>query len=211
MRTDGILFDLDGTLWDAVEGICRGWNDGFVECGLEPRLTVPQLRACMGLLMEDIAARILPEIRDPAARMAVMEVCYRHQLAYLAERGGTLYPGVEETLAARAERFPLCIVSNCQDGYIQDFLDFADMRGLFGDFESAGGTGLSKGENIKLVIERNSIDKAVYVGDTQGDLDSADFAGIPFIRAAYGFGQMNRPVPEIREFCELPEKAAEII
>ena len=107
--------------------------------------------------------------------------------------------------------YALIIVSNCQDGYIQDFLDFADMRGLFGDFESAGGTGLSKGENIKLVIERNSIDKAVYVGDTQGDLDSADFAGIPFIRAAYGFGQMNRPVPEIREFCELPEKAAEII
>lgn len=47
--------------------------------------------------------------------------------------------------------------------------------------------------------------------NTQGDLDSADFAGIPFIRAAYGFGQMNRPVPEIREFSDLPEKAAEII
>ena len=128
-----------------------------------------------------------------------------------AEHGGRLYPKLRETLVELRRSYALIIVSNCQDGYIQDFLDFADMRGLFGDFESAGGTGLSKGENIKLVIERNSIDKAVYVGDTQGDLDSADFAGIPFIRAAYGFGQMNRPVPEIREFCELPEKAAEII
>ena len=85
------------------------------------------------------------------------------------------------------------------------------MRDIFDDFESAGATGLSKGENIKLVVERNNIDKAVYIGDTQGDLDSADFAGVPFIRAAYGFGQMNRPVPEIREFCELPEKAAEML
>ena len=47
-ETDGILFDLDGTLWDAVEGICQGWNAGFQECGLEPALTVPQLRSCMG-------------------------------------------------------------------------------------------------------------------------------------------------------------------
>ena len=56
IKADGILLDLDGTLWDAVEGICRGWNAGFAACGLEPNLTVPQLRACMGLLMEDIAA-----------------------------------------------------------------------------------------------------------------------------------------------------------
>lgn len=141
----------------------------------------------------------------------MLNECVHYELEYIAEHGGRLYPKLRETLVELRRSYALIIVSNCQDGYIQDFLDFADMRGLFGDFESAGGTGLSKGENIKLVIERNSIDKAVYVGDTQGDLDSADFAGIPFIRAAYGFGQMNRPVPEIREFCELPEKAAEII
>ena len=36
IKADGILLDLDGTLWDAVEGICRGWNAGFAACGLEP-------------------------------------------------------------------------------------------------------------------------------------------------------------------------------
>ena len=72
-------------------------------------------------------------------------------------------------------------------------------------------TPLSKGENIRLVIQRNAIDRAVYVGDTQGDLDAADFAGIPFIRAAYGFGQVNRPVPEIPCLPDLPVTISDII
>ena len=32
MKTDGILFDLDGTLWDAVEGILAAWNQVIARC-----------------------------------------------------------------------------------------------------------------------------------------------------------------------------------
>lgn len=38
-------------------------------------------------------------------------------------------------------------------------------------------------------MERNHIKKAVYVGDTQGDMLAAKFAGIPFVFASYGFGK----------------------
>ena len=37
-------------------------------------------------------------------------------------------------------------------------------------------------------MERNRITSAAYVGDTQGDLEAARLAGIPFVWAAYGFG-----------------------
>ena len=30
MKTDGILLDLDGTLWDAVEGVLVAWNEVIV-------------------------------------------------------------------------------------------------------------------------------------------------------------------------------------
>ena len=206
-----IIFDLDGTLWDSSQSVCESWNIVF---GRYPeitrRLTPADVRGFMGKTLDQIFPIALPDTPDELRRKVLRE-CVQYELEYIAQHGGKLFPGLRETLEELHGSCALIIVSNCQDGYIQDFLDFADMRGLFDDFESAGGTGLSKGENIRLVIQRNGIDKAVYVGDTQGDLDSADFAGVPFIRAAYGFGQMNRPVPEIHAFSELPEKAAELL
>ena len=62
----------------------------------------------------------------------------------------------------------------------------------FEDFECAGNTGKPKGENNKLVIERNNLKSPVYVGDTQGDLQSAIDANIPFVFAEYGFGNVDR-------------------
>ncbi len=62
----------------------------------------------------------------------------------------------------------------------------------FDDIECFGATGLSKGENNKLIIERNNIISSVYVGDTQGDADSATVAGIPFVYARYGFGDVEK-------------------
>lgn len=206
-----IIFDLDGTLWDSSESVCESWNIVFSRYPeITRRLTPADVQSFMGKTLDQIFPLALPNTPDELRRKVLQE-CVRYELEYIAHHGGRLYPKLRETLEKLREKYTLIIVSNCQDGYIQDFLDFADMRGLFDDFESAGGTGLSKGENIRLVIERNAIDKAVYVGDTQGDLDSSDFAGVPFIRAAYGFGQMDRPVPEIREFCELPEKASELL
>ena len=206
-----IIFDLDGTLWDSSESVCESWNIVFSRyTEITRRLTPADVQGFMGKTLDQIIPLALPDTPDELRRKVLQE-CVRYELEYIAHHGGRLYPKLRETLEKLREKYTLIIVSNCQDGYIQDFLDFADMRGLFDDFESAGGTGLSKGENIRLVIERNAIDKAVYVGDTQGDLDSSDFAGVPFIRAAYGFGQLDRPVPEIREFCELPEKASELL
>jgi phosphoglycolate phosphatase len=83
------------------------------------------------------------------------------------------------------------IVSNCQEGYIETFLHYHRLETYFKDFESHGRTKLSKGENIRLVMMRNHIEEAVYIGDTRGDMEAAEQAGIPFIFAAYGFGKIG--------------------
>ena len=75
----------------------------------------------------------------------------------------------------------------------------------FDDIEMSGRTGKGKGENIRLLMERNHISKAVYVGDTVGDEKAARQAGIPFIYAAYGFGRAIRPDCIIQEIRDLPE------
>ena len=66
-----------------------------------------------------------------------------------------------------------------------------------------GRTGLTKGENIKLVIKRNNLKNPIYVGDTQGDANAAKFAGVPFIFAEYGFGEVEEYNESIKSFNEL--------
>ena len=63
--------------------------------------------------------------------------------------------------------------------------------------------GKSKGENIRLIIERNNLGKSVYIGDTQGDLDASDMANIPFVFAEYGFGNINCERLSIKNISEL--------
>ena len=45
--------------------------------------------------------------------------------------------------------------------------------------------------------------EAVYVGDTQGDANACDMAGVPMIYASYGFGNVEGDYPVIRKFSDL--------
>ena len=89
----------------------------------------------------------------------------------------------------------------------QSFFAYHGLGRYFKDTECYGNNELEKSENIKLIVERNNIDEAVYVGDIQGDYDSSKKAGVKFIHAAYGFGTIDDDVPAIRKFSELPQVA----
>ena len=78
-----------------------------------------------------------------------------------------------------------------------------DTKKYFLDTECWGRTRLPKGESNRLLIERNKLKHPVYVGDTQGDAQSAIDAGIPFIYAAYGFGEVKKYDAKIDSFDEL--------
>ena len=63
---------------------------------------------------------------------------------------------------------------------------------------------MSKAENIRLLLSRNAIDAAIYVGDTEKDKAAADGAGIPFVHAAYGFGRVPDADWKISTLADLP-------
>ncbi|MBQ1282047.1 MAG: HAD family hydrolase [Oscillospiraceae bacterium] len=198
-----VIFDLDGTMWDSCEEVLYAWNAVLTREFPDSPLTMARLKQCMGKIKCDIARMIVPT-DDEEERSRIIDACFDYELEWVAAHPGTLYEGVRETLRMLRETYTLCIVSNCEDGYVQAFLDGCGMRDLFEDFEMAGRTGLSKGENIRLVMARNGITAAVYVGDTTGDEAAARFAGLPFIHAAYGFGTADAPDAVIHSLCELP-------
>lgn len=202
---EAIIFDLDGTMWDAVDGILKTWNDvvaAHPECRKE-LITKEELGGCLGLTMTDIAERIFPGV-EPGQQKILLDECCRRENDYLGEHGGVLYPKLEETLAKLKKSYKLFVVSNCQQGYIESFIRAHSLSAYFDDIECWGNNLLPKGENNKLIMKRNSVTKAVYVGDTAGDEESARVAGIPFIFAKYGFGEAKAPDYVIDELAQLP-------
>ena len=205
LKNTGVIFDLDGILWDASRQIVPAWNTVLNRYpSLHTQITVSDMQGFMGKTIDVIAAIMFPDLH-PQHRLQILQECCREEQVYLTKHGGTLYPGLEDVLGTLQMKYSLFIVSNCQDGYAQAFLDYHRLSPYFTDFEVAGRIGLTKGENISLVIQRNSLDRAVYVGDTTGDAEGAALAGIPFIHAAYGFGKVDTPDYTISAIQELPE------
>ncbi len=205
----GILFDLDGTLWDAVNGVTMSWNRAMERLGRQERFTEGQIRSLMGKTMDAIARECFPE-EDPAKAAAALNACVEEENGYLRDFGGNLFDGLEDTLLElKKQGCFLAVVSNCQEGYIEAFLAHHHLEPLFGDFESFGHTGRGKGFNIRQVVRRNHLDSALYVGDTEGDREAALEAGVPFLHAAYGFGTVPEGTPSVSDIRLLPGKAEE--
>ena len=200
-----VMFDLDGTLWDSAQGVAESWNEVFrrTDSTLRP-LTAEDIHSVMGMTMKEISDVLYPGI-SLENREKIFDECCRYEVEYLYSHPGMLYPRLRETLEElRAAGYTLTIVSNCQRGYVGSFLHGSGMGSLFADYEEWERTGLSKGENIRLVMQRNGFGQAVYIGDTRKDEEAARQAGIPFVHAAYGFGKAERPDGVIHAVSELP-------
>lgn len=204
----GIIFDMDGTMWDSAENVAKSWNLAIEEYGkkngMKAELTTEDIHGVMGKTM-DVIADILFAKLDKEARMELLQLCCGMENDYLRQHGGVLYPDLEKTLAKLKENYPLYIVSNCQKGYIEAFLDYYQLWDYFEDIECYGNNLLQKGENIRLVADRNRLEDAVYVGDIQGDYEASRKAGVKFIHAAYGFGTIDTEVPRIETFAQLAD------
>lgn len=200
----GIIFDMDGTLWDSAESVANSWNDALalISYKREP-ITKQDMYSVMGKTM-DVIADIIFGTATKQERSILLDKCCEVENEYIREHGGELYPGVRETLEKLKDKYELYIVSNCQKGYIEAFLDYYSMWNLFKDIECYGNNGLKKGQNIAKIVERNDLIEAIYVGDIQGDYDASKEAGVGFIHAKYGFGEIEQTVAEISDISELP-------
>lgn len=203
MKIDGIIFDLDGTLWNSLEGICSAWKTVLSKYpNIKKVITPKDLEVCMGLQISEVGEKLFPNL-DENFQGLLMKECCEVERIYLEEHGGRLFPKLEETLEKLSEKYKLFIVSNCQDGYIQCFLKAHKLDKYFTDFECSGVTGLSKGENNKIIIKRNGLKNPIYVGDTIMDAESAKVAEIPFVYARYGFGNVEEYDYVIDSFEEI--------
>ncbi len=180
-----IIFDLDGTLWDSSEIVLKAWNDVFIKNNLNT-INKNDLAKVLGLDMVSIFNKL-----QPGADKKVLDEMMEYEDIYLKKYKIGIYKNTIKTIKFLSDKYRLFIVSNCQKGYIDVFLDLYDLRKYFVDYLCWGDTKTIKGKTIKTLMDKNNITNACYVGDTSGDKEAALYAEIPFIYAKYGFGDVK--------------------
>lgn len=198
-----LIFDMDGTLWNSTTNIVAAYNEYLEkEKGWKNYFTIARMEQAMGMTIEEIA-NFLFEKEPEEERLNLIYGCMAYENEYLSIHGGQLYPDVETTLQTLSKSYDLMIVTNAGVGYVEAMFQAHGLAPYFKDYESYGGTGLDKDQNIRLIIERNHVEKAYYIGDTKKDKELCEKANVPFIYAAYGFGMVDEYEQKIDTFSDL--------
>lgn len=184
---DAYIFDMDGTLWDAVDSYCAVWNETYRQMGLdiEP-LTYDRLKTLMGKPLTSIYDVLVGSRADSDSFHKVLR---ENEARMMPSLGGKLYPGTDTLRELHESGRRLFMVSNCSPSGLDNFLDFTRLRPIFTDYLSFGMNGKEKDENIHILIGRYNLKKALYIGDTQDDCTRSHEAGALFAWASYGFGK----------------------
>ncbi|MBQ5973898.1 MAG: HAD-IA family hydrolase [Oscillospiraceae bacterium] len=177
-----VLFDLDGTLADTLEDLTASVNHVIALRGGEP-LDCETVRGMVG----NGAAALLRRAvgwEDPAA----MADFRSHYAVHLLDHTRP-YPGVIELLDELLRRgIALGVLSNKPDQAVQPMV-----RALFGErfaYVSGERTGIPRKpapEPVRLALEALGTEDAVYVGDSETDVETAGAAGVEGVFVTWGF------------------------
>lgn len=198
-NTDALIFDMDGTLWDAVDTYAEIWNMAFEREGIEQRITRNDLLALIGTPIDDIIRHFVPAHQVEH----LLQVIAGLVVTELPRLGGRLYEGVQEGIATLAQHYQLFMLSNCDELELPIFVRYAGIEPYITDTLAYGNTHLRKADNMRLLAEKYHLQHPVYVGDTDSDCSEAHRAGVPFVWMSYGFGSTDRAQLQFDNFSDM--------
>ncbi len=185
--TDGLIFDMDGTLWDAVDTYARIWNDVLEQAGRHDRITRETLIGNIGMPIPQILKNLFPDISSKETDYFTRELA-ACEPKLLAQYSGIPYPGVIEGLKQLSRKYPLFLVSNCDAHTLPVFMNCLGITPYITETVAYGDTLLPKGDNMLILKEKYGLKQPLYMGDIDADGRETHRVGLPFVHARYGFG-----------------------
>ena len=193
-----IIFDLDGTLLDTLHDLHAAVNHALALHDMPPR-SPKEVRSFLGNGVGALLRQSVPEGTDEATLEDVLATFRPYYQAHSMDKTQP-YDGIPEALRALKDRGKrMAIVSNKPDAAVQDLhRRFFAQAGI--DIAVGEQTGVPRKPHpasVFAALARLGAEpsEAVYVGDSEVDLETARRAGLPCIAVAWGF----RDEPQLAE------------
>lgn len=189
MRYDAAIFDLDGTLLDTIDDLKNSINHALSVCGYPPR-TRAEVLAFVGNGVPRLVELAVPPGTPADRRQAVLDAMNAHYAAHCAQLTRP-YPGVTDVLRTlRAAGVRVAVVSNKPDYGVQELC----ARYFPGLLDSAVGMreGIRKKpypDAVEAALAAFGVppERAVYIGDSEVDVQTAKNAHTALISVDWGF------------------------
>lgn len=189
MRLDTVIFDLDGTLLDTLQDLADSVNYALAACGM-PQRALGEVRTFVGNGVHHLIASSVPSGTDEAGRRHCLDLFRAHYLINMENKTAP-YPGVLSLLEELLHQgYKLAVVSNKPDGAVKGLVQ-SHFDGLIplAIGERPDMARKPAPDMVMLALKELSADggRAVYVGDSEVDLETSKNAGLPCVSVSWGF------------------------
>ena len=214
MKYKAIIFDLDGTLTDTLEDLYLSVNHALRSSGL-PERTLDEVRRFVGNGVKKLIERAVPEDTGQTMLEKCFEAFRAHYVIHCQDHT-CLYPGIATLLMAlHAKGYRMAVVSN----KLQTGVDELARTFFHGVIDVAIGEqpGIPRKPEPNMVnaaMEQLGVskDEAIYVGDSDVDLQTAANAGLPCISVLWGFRSRDFLIAHgATTFAETPQDVLKLV
>lgn len=185
------IFDFDGTLMNTLEDIAASINYGLINHGFEPK-EVEDYRFIVGGDLYDMARLALPE--ESRDEETILGVCKDYQEDYSKHffRKSKPYPGVVEMLEKLVEKgIDICVISNKPIEYMVPMANAGfpsiHFKHIIGSTSGFPPKPDPTSCNVLMSTLGIREDEAIFIGDSDVDIQIAKNAGAFSIGCGWGF------------------------
>jgi len=190
MKRTTYIFDLDGTLLDTLQDLAAAVNYALRQNGM-PEHSIDNIRSFVGNGVRKLIERAVPEGTQPS----VLNEVFADFRAYYMEHSLDAtrpYDGIHEMLQELKKRgCKMAVVSNKMMAATQELVAhfFPEIEVAIGENEAAGIRRKPAPDMVLEALKRLGVesDTAVYIGDSDVDIQTAKNAGVPCISVLWGF------------------------
>ena len=187
--TKAIVFDLDGTLLDTLSDLAASTNYALRSCGM-PEHSIDDVRRFVGNGVRMLMTRAVPDGESNPRFDEAFSVFRQHYMQHCLDTTCP-YPSIMEALARLKEKgMMLAIVSNKMQAATEElrqhfFSQYIDVA--IGESAAIRKKPAPDTVNEALRLLGISHEEAIYVGDSDVDIDTARAAMMPCASVLWGF------------------------